>query len=285
MVKKIINEEIGLTVDPDTGEVLGGSPKIKNKYGHWETNKHGQYIKPNEYEWVIGDVSPIDIYNTIKKGIPLSSEGTVSIENHDYILQVLNKIYKNLPKEELNHVIGLIVTEKNDDVTIKVQTDIWGNPKYLLVWVCKNGVCNKLSGEYYLENHPDDVTKEGTSLNSGVNNLPVNEGADFNYDKNEDGSEPKFNLVPIKGRANDYDEDTHFAVHKETNGIVRGWEYDKTTSAAQISNYCKQDLKDEIDYLMKKFKLSDFVIVTRKGLKERGIDLNNFKVFKGENFN
>lgn len=60
-------------------------------------------------------------------------------------------------------------------------------------------------------------------------------------------------------------EYTHFALGKKDNKIVTGWEY-KDLDADDIKYYAKIDLKD-MD-----FKPTDFVILSVKGLKKRGIN-------------
>jgi hypothetical protein len=120
---------------------------------------------------------------------------------------------------------------------------------------------------------------------------------------------------------NGYDDavmNTHFAIHKPTNGIARMWDYssmlpkkptepsDKNNKRAMtmyknkmeeykvelkevISNfnqskdeYFYDDLKYEIGANMDKFNKSDFLIVQKDGLSKYNIDLKNYLLFIGE---
>lgn len=60
---------------------------------------------------------------------------------------------------------------------------------------------------------------------------------------------------------------THFAVFKDTGKIADGWEYNGV-DIEDIKNFSKIDLKDNYP----DNKLSDFKIVTTRGLTTKGID-------------
>jgi len=65
---------------------------------------------------------------------------------------------------------------------------------------------------------------------------------------------------------------THFAVYKSTGKIVDGWEYDNDLDKESIKEYCSGDIKDNFpDY-----KLSQFKVLTLKGLQKQGIDPFNY---------
>lgn len=60
---------------------------------------------------------------------------------------------------------------------------------------------------------------------------------------------------------------THFAVYKPTNKIVNGWEY-KGLDYEDIKEYSSQDIMD----MFPDYKLSNFKILTRRGLELQGVD-------------
>jgi hypothetical protein len=82
-----------------------------------------------------------------------------------------------------------------------------------------------------------------------------------------------FNEIKVNTPAKPFEIDksyTHFAVNKNTNKIVTGWEY-KDLDRGDIAYYAKMDLKD-MD-----LKPSDFTILTVSGLKKKDINPFNSK--------
>ena len=100
-------------------------------------------------------------------------------------------------------------------------------------------------------------------------------------------SHPNKNFIIVKGTKKSFDEldemcdylnegknmkneinprYTHFAIDKDTNKIVNGWEYDSDMDKESIAEYCKMDIKD-MDLNPKDFKIN-----TTKFLKYKGID-------------
>lgn len=75
---------------------------------------------------------------------------------------------------------------------------------------------------------------------------------------------------------------THFAVHKTDNKIVNGWDYGKDLDKESIREYCKMDLKDQFP----DNKPSEFIILTKRGCEQKGIDPFDWKNWKnGANSN
>jgi hypothetical protein len=100
-------------------------------------------------------------------------------------------------------------------------------------------------------------------------------------------SHPNKNFIIVKGTKKSFDEldemcdylnegknmkneinprYTHFAIDKDTNKIVNGWEYDHDMDKESIAEYCKMDIKD-MDLNPK-----DIKVLTTKFLKSKGID-------------
>ena len=63
---------------------------------------------------------------------------------------------------------------------------------------------------------------------------------------------------------------THFAIDKNTNKIVNGWDYDGVSNE-DIKYYSKLDLNDQFPDR----KASDFKIVSRKFLERNGVDVSD----------
>ena len=155
------------------------------------------------------------------------------------------------------------------------------------------------------------------SRNIGGNNpYGSEEEHAFNAEQGQEGG--KYELQPIKNHGNDYAPYTHFAIHKASNSIVMPFDYSdmmpkKPVPSANTSPRAKEnyknklaqynqemkeaqseltqfkkdyffdEIRDEVDYLLDApFKASDYAIVTKDGLAKRGIDLNNFMLFKGD---
>ena len=101
------------------------------------------------------------------------------------------------------------------------------------------------------------------------------------------GGKVEFETKLIKGYADELKDYTHFAIHKPTNSIAGNWdykEYDKEELMENKDDYFFMDLKDDHEGNVDKFKKSDFAIITRSGLKNKGIDLNNYDVFNGQKY-
>lgn len=71
---------------------------------------------------------------------------------------------------------------------------------------------------------------------------------------------------------------THFAIFKKDGKIANGWDfkglydkYSKSYDNESIKDYTKTDIRDDFPEM----KLSDFKVVTRKGLEKNGIDPSN----------
>jgi len=64
---------------------------------------------------------------------------------------------------------------------------------------------------------------------------------------------------------------THFAIRKSDGKIVEGWE--TVSDVESLKYYAKMDLKD----IFPDSKLSEFVIVSKKGLEKKGIDPFDYK--------
>ena len=97
----------------------------------------------------------------------------------------------------------------------------------------------------------------------------------------------KFNTKLITGGEKLHKKNTHFAIHKETNSIVYTWDYrgyDKDELKEFKADYFFIDMMDVLDGNIDKFKKSDYLIVTKKGLVNRGIDLNNYLLFQGQKY-
>jgi len=63
---------------------------------------------------------------------------------------------------------------------------------------------------------------------------------------------------------------THYAILKDSNKIVNGWDY-KGLEQDEIKHYTSLDLKDQFP----ERKLSDFSVISKKNLIKRGIDPSN----------
>ena len=101
------------------------------------------------------------------------------------------------------------------------------------------------------------------------------------------GGKVEFETKLIKGYADELKDYTHFAIHKPTNSIAGNWdykEYDKEELMENKDDYFFMDLKDDHEGNVDRFKKSDFAIITRSGLKNKGIDLNNYDVFNGQKY-
>ena len=101
------------------------------------------------------------------------------------------------------------------------------------------------------------------------------------------GGKVEFETKLIKGYADELKDYTHFAIHKPTNSIAGNWdykEYDRDELMENKEDYFFIDLKDDHEGNVDKFKKSDFAIITRSGLKNKGIDLNNYNVFYGQKY-
>lgn len=108
-----------------------------------------------------------------------------------------------------------------------------------------------------------------------------------------ESTEPKnilkeeFDVRPIKGRSKDHKKNTHFAIHKPTNGIVFAWDYkgyDNDELNSDKDSYFIQDIMDTVGPNMEKFKKSDFTILTKAGLAKKGIDLDDYLNFVGDKY-
>tara|TARA_R110000751_G_scaffold296436_1_gene405645 strand:- start:2624 stop:2929 length:306 start_codon:yes stop_codon:yes gene_type:complete len=95
-------------------------------------------------------------------------------------------------------------------------------------------------------------------------------------------------VQPVKGSSKLHKNNTHFAIHKPTNSIVFTWDYrgeDHSELMECKDDYFWIDVLDIVDGNVDKFKKSDYAIVTKKNLSKKGIDLNDYLVFQGQNYN
>ena len=97
----------------------------------------------------------------------------------------------------------------------------------------------------------------------------------------------EYETKEIVGYGDQLKNETHFAIHKPTNSIVFTWDYngyepDELKYAKD--DYFFNDVEDEAEAMVDKFRKGDFVIVTKKGLDKRGIDLNNYLRFQGQKY-
>lgn len=100
-------------------------------------------------------------------------------------------------------------------------------------------------------------------------------------------NEVEYDTKTISGYAGELKDYTHFAIHKPTNSIAGNWDYsgyDADELRYDKDNYFFDDIRDDHEGNMDKFKKGDFVIVTRKALEKRGIDLNNYEVLLGQKY-
>jgi len=99
--------------------------------------------------------------------------------------------------------------------------------------------------------------------------------------------EIEFDTKPIKGESKQLKNYTHFGIHKPTNSIVYNWDYkgyDKEELDSDKDSYFWQDIKDEVEANVDKFKKSDYAIIERKNLSKKGIDLNDYLWFQGQKY-
>ena len=100
-------------------------------------------------------------------------------------------------------------------------------------------------------------------------------------------NEVEYETKTISGYAGELKDYTHFAIHKPTNSIAGNWDYsgyDADELRYDKDDYFFIDIRDDHEGNMDKFRKGDFVIVTRKGLEKRGIDLNNYEVLLGQKY-
>ena len=97
----------------------------------------------------------------------------------------------------------------------------------------------------------------------------------------------KWDIKNISGHADELSHMTHFGIHKPTNSIVGFWDYpDEDPEDLKLDKdlYFFTDIKDTHEGNVDKYKKGDFLIVTKKGLQKRGIDLNNYPRFQGQDY-
>lgn len=122
-----------------------------------------------------------------------------------------------------------------------------------------------------LSNYMNDTFKDGGSI-------------DFNKQIDD---EVEYEIKTIVNEAKNQKKNTHFAIHKPTNSVVFTWdysEYDTKELNDSKEDYFYYDVKDIVSGNVDKYVKSDFVIVQRKDLEKRGIDLNNYLVFVGQKY-
>ena len=98
---------------------------------------------------------------------------------------------------------------------------------------------------------------------------------------------PIFVVQPVKGSGDLHKNNTHFVVHKQTNSIVNAWDYrgyDNSELMEFKDDYFWVDVEDIVEGNIDKFKKSDFAIVKKKNLAKKGIDLNNYLIFQGQDY-
>jgi hypothetical protein len=96
-----------------------------------------------------------------------------------------------------------------------------------------------------------------------------------------------YDTQQVKGSAKLHKNNTHFVIHKATNSIVNAWDYRGYDHGELMDfkyDYFWVDVEDIVDGNIDKFKKSDFAIVTKKNLAKKGIDLNDYLVFQGQNY-
>lgn len=99
--------------------------------------------------------------------------------------------------------------------------------------------------------------------------------------------EVEFETAPVKNEAGLHTNNTHFAIHKLSNSIAYTWDYkgyDPEELKASKDDYFFDDIKDTVESMVDKYKKSDYVIVTKKNLAKKGIDLNDYTVFRGQKY-
>jgi hypothetical protein len=95
------------------------------------------------------------------------------------------------------------------------------------------------------------------------------QGRDIEADRKDYGNKP-YTFESVNEASKLGKGYTHFAIDKETNKIVDGWDY-KKSSKDEIVHYSKIDLKDNFPDR----KPSEFKIVSRKYLMDKSIDPSN----------
>lgn len=98
----------------------------------------------------------------------------------------------------------------------------------------------------------------------------------------------EYDTKPIKGQAKTHKKNTHFAFHKPSKSMVFSWDYKGYERDELYSyggdDYFWTDVKDQVDYMVDKFRKQDFEIVTRQALSKKGYDLDDYKVFEGQKY-
>lgn len=98
----------------------------------------------------------------------------------------------------------------------------------------------------------------------------------------------EYDTKQIKGHAKEHKKNTHFAFHKPSKSMVFSWDYKGYERDELYSyggdDYFWTDVKDQVDYMVDKFRKQDFEIITRQGLSKKGYNLDDYKVFEGQKY-
>jgi hypothetical protein len=144
---------------------------------------------------------------------------------------------------------------------------------------------NELRNARVMEVLPDQlkVWVHGWKYPKMINKTDVDQG----YMKT--GGKIEYETRRIQGQKNLHDElkNTHFAIHKPTNSIARSWDYSEFDPKEVMEfkdDYFWIDVEDDHAGNVDNFRKADFVIVTRKTLEKRGIDLDDYLMFEGQKY-
>jgi hypothetical protein len=138
-------------------------------------------------------------------------------------------------------------------------------------------IINKKASEI----HHKELSKINQSAGNGVPILPPNKIT------MEKGGNIEFETKQIKNQSKQLKKYTHFAIHKPTKSVVFNWDYkgyDKDELKSSKDEYFWDDIKEETDYLVDKWRKGDFEIIERKNLSKKGIDLDNYLWFQGQKY-
>jgi hypothetical protein len=216
---------------------------------------------------------PGGIYVQIKekcKKFPYCNQGddnTIEIlENNELINEVSNHFKINsktlkqiILRETMKHYKNTLNYIIKDEVKKQIISEQnIGNEEVFNI-VCDGKLVDAFSDEKtandelkkYKETHPNK-------------NFTIEKGIKKSFDELDEMCDDLNEQENMENEINpDY---THFAIDKETNKIVNGWEYDSDMDKESIAEYCKMDIID-MDLEPKDIKIN-----TTKFLKSKGID-------------
>ena len=215
-----------------------------------------------------------------------AKQDELSIQNPKKVKKEIKKVYPRITREADADDIGFKdhkdhYTVGEGSIGIIKETDEDGNEinEYYILDT-RNG--NEITGL-------DTLTAARKELRNYLNEYKVFITSEKKYygDSYAQGGGIDFETKQVTGHGDSHKNNTHFAIHKPTDSIAEAWDYDGYDNKELMEfkdDYFWQDVRDNHEGNVDKFKKSDFIIVTRKNLSKKGIDLADYKSFVGQKY-